>query len=531
MSSSITADLENELNREGLKTFSPWMVAAAVMLSTFMEVLDTSVANVSLPHIAGSLSSTTDEATWVLTSYLIANAIVLPTTGWLGRTFGRKRFLLTCILIFTLASCACGLAPSLGFLIVARILQGLGGGALQPMSQAILLETFPREKHGQAMGVFALGVVVAPIIGPTLGGWITDNYSWHWIFLINLPIGMMSYVMVKAFVEDPPYLKQIKKVAIDYWGFCFLVLWLGFAQIVLDKGQIEDWFGSTWIGVGTTVSLVAMAAFIIRELRTPHPLVDLRIFNNRNFAIGVFLMMLMGGILYGSTVSLPIFLQQLMGYTAFLAGIALSPRGIGAFISSSIVGRIIGKFDDRLLLVAGFSLLAISSFWLSLINPETSMRNIIMPVVVNGVAISLIFVPMMTMTMGSIPREQMGNATGIFNLLRNLGGGIGISVIISFIARSAQQHQARLVAHLNPYSTTYQDHLNALKSILGQKLGMWQGAHAADATFYGELIRQSNMMAFVDSFRWIGLLCLLCIPLVFLFRRPQGNKVDVSMVH
>src|SRR5947209_2918269 len=287
---------------------NPWLIAVAVMLATFMEVLDTSVANVSLPHIAGNLSATTDEATWVLTSYLVANAIILPATNWLGQLFGRKRFLVACIFLFTMASALCGIANSLGFLIIARVLQGAGGGALQPISQAVLLESFPVQKRGAAMGVFAMGVVVAPILGPTLGGWITDNYSWRWIFNINLPVGVFAVLMVQAFVEDPPYIKHAKIEKIDLAGFALLAVWLGTLQIVLDKGQQEDWFASGWIRSFTVASVICFLGFVVRELRTEHPIVNLQILKNRNFASGVTLITTLGLVLYGSTAALPIFL-------------------------------------------------------------------------------------------------------------------------------------------------------------------------------------------------------------------------------
>jgi DHA2 family multidrug resistance protein len=372
---------------------NPWLIAMAVMLATFMEVLDTSVANVALPHIAGSLSSSTDEATWVLTSYLVSNAIVLPATGWLGRVFGRKRFLLACILLFTLSSCLCGFAPSLGTLIAARILQGVGGGALQPISQSILLESFPPSKRGMAMGVFAVGVVVAPIVGPTLGGWLTDNYSWRWIFLVNLPVGLVSYLMVQAFIFDPSYIRKGKVESIDYWGLSFMVIWLASLQIILDKGEQVDWFGSPWILFASILSGLSMVAFIFQEIKTRHPIVDLRILLNRNFAVGVALMTVTGAVLYGSTALLPLYMQELMGYTAFLAGVALSPRGVGALVTSAVIRRVVGKIDERYIIATGFLILGISNYWLGHINLGISIMNIIVPVVVNGVAISFIFVP------------------------------------------------------------------------------------------------------------------------------------------
>src|SRR2546423_2415083 len=345
-------------------SFNPWLIATSVMLATFMEVLDTSVANVALPHIAGNLSVTTEESTWVLTSYLVSNAIILPMTAWLGNFLGRKRLLIICIALFTFSSLLCGLAGSLGFLVLARILQGIGGGAMLPISQAILLESFPPAKRGVAMAVFAMGVVVAPILGPTLGGWITDNYSWRWIFYINLPVGIFAALMVQSVVEDPPYIKEARIERIDFIGFGLLAVWLGTLQVILDKGQQEDWFGSSWILWFAILSLLSFFGFIIRELCTQHPIVDLGIFKNRNYAAGILMITTLGAVLYVTTAALPIFLQTLIGYPALHSGLALSPRGIGAFITTSIVGRIIGKVKNRVLITIGSSLLATSSFWL-----------------------------------------------------------------------------------------------------------------------------------------------------------------------
>ncbi|HEY4783787.1 MAG TPA: DHA2 family efflux MFS transporter permease subunit, partial [Chthoniobacterales bacterium] len=315
---------------------NPWLIAAGVMLATFMEVLDTSVANVSLTHIAGNLSASTDEATWVLTSYLVSNAVILPASSWLSRRFGRRRFLITCITIFTLASVLCGMATSLGFLILARIIQGAGGGALQPVSQAVMLETFPPEKRGAAMSVYAMGVVVAPILGPTLGGWLTDNYSWRWVFYINIPVGIAAIFMCLRFLEDPPYLKNAKAGKIDFFGFGFLALWIGCLQVLLDKGQDDDWFSSNFICWLAVLAVLGFIVFLVRELTTPNPIVNLRVLKDRNLATGVLLNFSVGAVLYSTTAALPQFLQLLLGYPSLQAGLVMSPRGIGAIIGSIV---------------------------------------------------------------------------------------------------------------------------------------------------------------------------------------------------
>src|SRR5437764_4044130 len=495
---------------------NPWLIAVAVMLATFMEVLDTSVANVSLPHIAGNLSATTDEATWVLTSYLVANAIILPATNWLGQLIGRKRFLISCIVLFTMASALCGIASSLGFLIMARVLQGASGGALQPISQAILLESFPPAKRGAAMAVFAMGVVVAPILGPTMGGWITDNYSWRWIFYINLPIGVAAIIMVHAMVEYPPYLKRISAANIDYIGFGLLSIWLATLQYMLDKGQELDWFSSTPIVWCAVLSTAAFIGFIVRELTTPHPIVDLRVLKNRNFAVGSSMILLLGALLYGTTAILPLFMQNLLGYTAVDAGIAMSPRGIGAFMTTIIVGRLIGKISNRILIGFGFLLLAYSCVLLSRINLQITMSSIVVPIIISGVAISAIFVPLTTSTMGTLSQEQIGNASGIFNLMRNVGGSVGIAMITTLVARSAQSNQAILSSHMSPFNPAFQQRMAEIQSGLAKQAGAWDAMRKTPAILYGMLQQQSALLSYVQNFRFFAITCVVCAPLVFL---------------
>jgi MFS transporter, DHA2 family, multidrug resistance protein len=504
-------------------SFNPWLIALSVMLATFMEVLDTTIVTVSLPHVGGSLAATPEEATWVLTSYLISNAIVLPSTAWLTRVFGRKRFLLLCITLFTVSSAACGAAGSLGFLVAARVLQGLGGGALQPIAQAVLLESFPPARRGVAMAVFSMGVIVAPILGPTLGGWITDNYSWRWVFYVNLPVGLFAMMMAQAFVEDPPYLRRAERPSIDAPGLFFLALWLGAAQIVLDKGQESDWFSSSWIAWLTTVSLVAMVAFAVRELRTRHPIVDLRILKNRNFAGGVLLMGVLGVLLYGTTSQLPLFLQTLLGYPALQSGLAVSPRGIGALCSAFIVGRLIGVVDSRLLIAVGFAMLATSGFMFGRLTLDIAMPNVVAASILNGAATGMIFVPLSTTAMGRLRNEQIANAAGLYNLMRNLGGGVGISLATTLLQRGQQTHQARLVAHLTPYDPAYRDWLARAQSMLGSRSGISAPSQALGA-LYRVVGQQALLLAFVDNFRLMAGLAIACLPLVLLFRRVTRTR-------
>jgi DHA2 family multidrug resistance protein len=509
---------------------NPWLIAAAVMVATFMEVLDTSVANVSLPHIAGNLSATTDEATWVLTSYLVSNAVVLPATGWCARFFGRKKFLISCICLFTAASVLCGMASSLGLLILARTLQGIGGGALQPISQAILLESFPPNKRGQAMAVFAMGVIVAPVLGPTLGGWITDNYSWRWIFYINIPFGIAAVTLCTMFLEDPPYLLRSRPTTIDFTGLSLLALWIGALQIMLDRGQDDDWFSSRFICVLTVVAAVGFVAFVFWELTVENPLVHLRVLADRNFAAGVVLIGVLGGVLYGTTASLPLFLQNLLGYPALRSGLVLSPRGLAAFCMTMVTGSLIGKFDSRIFLTIGFCVLGYSSFALSRISLGINMGNVMIPTIINGIGISGIFVPLTTTTMSTVRPELMGDATGIFNLLRNLGGSVGISTITTLITRGTQAHQAIMVAHLTPYDRPLTEHLAAAQAMLASHSGNFTASTQALGSVYRSLQAQMATMAYVDQFQLFGYLCLGCVPLIF-FLKGARAKPGLAAAH
>src|SRR5882672_5648093 len=515
--------------REWTPSFNPWLIAAAVMLATFMEVLDTSVANVALPHIAGNLSATPEEATWVLTSYLISNAIILPAANWLGRSFGRKRFRSVCLAIFTLSSVLSGAATSVGMLIVARIAQGAGGGALQPIAQAVLMESFPVEKRGSAMAVFGLGVVVAPIIGPTLGGWITDNYSWRWIFYINIPIGILAVFMANMFVEDPPYIRDQRPGRIDYLGFGLMAVALGTMQLVLDKGQEEEWFASSFITWFVILSVTAAIAFVIWELRSKEPIVDLRVMLNRNFAVGTSLMICMGIVLYGTIALLPLFLQTLMGYPAVDSGLAVSPRGFGAVTSMLIVGRLINRVRGRYLVMFGFTVLAYSIYAFSKINLEISISSIVWPNIISGFAMGFIFVPLTTMALGTLSNEQMGNASGVFNLMRNTGGSVGIATVTTMLARWTQVHQAAMVSHLTPYDPAYQERLHQLTQSFATRGGSVVAQQQAYVGLYGTLVRQATLLSYIDVFRLLAFLCVLCIPAALLFERVRARAGAVPM--
>jgi len=499
---------------------NPWIIAISVMLATFMEVLDTTVVNVSLPHIAGSLSASIDEATWALTSYLVANAIILPMTGWLASVFGRKNLLMLSVIGFTAASFLCGLAPTLGSLIFFRIVQGATGGALQPLSQAVLLEAFPPNERGKAMGFWGLGVVVAPILGPVLGGWLTDSYSWRWVFYINIPVGIASLVMTKMYIFDPPYLRQEKR-KIDYWGIGMLAVGIAALQIVLDKGQEADWFSSNLITGLAIVAVVMLGVFIVYELITDDPVVDLRVFKERSYAVGVFLMTVVGFVLYGSLVLLPIMLQTLLGYPSLQAGIAMAPRGVGSFFMMPITGMMTGRFDARKLLTIGLVVGGVTLLWLSLLNLQAGYWDIFWPQIIQGAGLSLLFVPLTTVSMDKIPREKMGNATSLFNLMRNIGGSIGIAVTGTMIARNQQRVTATLGAHVSVYEFLPQQlFLQMRLAFIAAGADAVTATNRAYAAMFGMVQRQAAMVSFVGLFQLLGIVFLLLIPLVLLMKRP-----------
>ncbi len=509
-----------EINQEINPEINPWIIAISVMLSTFMEVLDTTVVNVSLPHIAGSLSASVDEATWALTSYLVANAIILPITGWLANQLGRKRLLMLAVSGFTTASFLCGLAPTLSLLIIFRVLQGACGGALQPISQAVLLESFPPEDRGKAMAFWGLGIVVAPMLGPVLGGWLTDSYSWRWVFYINVPVGIASLVMTQLFIFDPPYIRRSSQ-RIDYWGIGMLAIGVACLQVVLDKGQEADWFAAHWITALAVTAFVALTALVIYELKTPHPVLDLRVFLVRTYSTGVFLMAVLGVVLYGSLVILPIMLQTLLGYPALQAGIALFPRGLGSFLAMPIVGAMMTRLDPRKLLMGGILGGSASLFLLGSLNLSVGYWDIFWPQFLQGVSLACLFVPLTTITMDPIRREAMGNATSIFNLMRNLGGSVGIAGVTTLVARHQQTNLNNLSGDVSAGSVRVQALVQAFRSWF-----MFRGANAVTATrraydaMWGMVRQQAAMLSFNQVFWLLGILFLLMLPLVFLMRRP-----------
>jgi DHA2 family multidrug resistance protein len=511
-----------------------WVVALTVMLPTLIEIIDTSVANVSLDHIRGSLSAGIDESAWVLTSYLVSNAIVIPMTGWLARTFGRKRYLLFSVALFTTASLLCGAATSLGMLVAFRVLQGIGGGGLQPLAQAILLESFPPEEHGTAMAMFGIGAMFGPIAGPLMGGFITDNLSWRWIFYVNIPIGLLAMFLISVVIVDPPYLKRGGAFRVDRWGIALLVLWVGSLQIMLDKGQREDWFHSDLILVLAAVALLSFLLFVIVELWVAeHPVVDLRAFRNVSFATGNAVMFVAFFNLMGSIVLLPLFAQILLGYTASLAGLVLSPGGVATLVTMPVVGAIIRKRNPKYVLFVGVALCAFSTLVMSRLSLDADFMALLLPRIYLGFGMGCLFIPLTTLTLSSVPRTEMGNATSIYNFLRNLGGSVGVAFSTTMFTHRAQVHQAVLVERLTPYDRPFVESLERGKALLSDSLPDGAAAAGALQRMYGETVRQATALGFNDAFRVLALMLFLVLPLLLLLKRPghQNRKGPPPPTH
>ncbi len=506
-----------------------------------MEVLDTSIANVALPHIAGSLGASQDEATWVLTSYLVSSAVILPISGWLMARMGRKRFYMSCVILFTACSLLCGVAPTLPFLILARVLQGIGGGGLAPSEQAILADTFPIEKRGQAFAVYGMAVVCAPAIGPTLGGWITDNFNWHWIFFINLPVGLLSLYLSNRLVEDPPYLieekkqQQLQKKSVDFTGLGLVATGVGCLEFVLDKGQEKDWFGDQMITTFAILAAVTLIFFVWWEWRHPDPIVDLKLLRNRNFGTAVFLQFVLGMVLFGSTVLIPQFLQSLMGYTAERAGMALSPGAVVLMFMMPVAGRLVGKVKDARMLVAiGYTVTALGLYNLTRLDLDASFSEIVIMRSLQVMGLSLIFIPISTLNYVGVPRDKNNQISSFSNFARNLGGSVGTAMLTTFLQRTQQTHQQTLGSHVVAGGTRYMLYLDTTKNAL-IKLG-----HTADSAqqlavgrAWQTLLRQSSMLSYQNAFWALSVMIACLIPLPFIMRKPPPRKAapEESMGH
>jgi DHA2 family multidrug resistance protein len=502
-----------------------WLVAVAVMLATVMEVLDSTIANVSLLHIRGSLSADVDEAAWVLTSYIVANGIIIPLTGWCSAYFGRKRFFNFCILLFVCSSLAAGAAPNLGILVFFRVLQGLGGGAMMPLSQAILMETFPPEEQATAMSVWGLGMMAAPVMGPTLGGWITDNYSWRWIFYINVPTGLIASVMIAIFVHDPDYIRRgIQRI--DWWGLCYLVLGIASLQVMLDRGDRLDWFSSQFIVALTIIAVIGILLFIYQELTVKEPIVDLHVLSNRDFAVGTFFTTIVMFAMYATFVLIPLFCQQISGYTPVLAGEVLSIQSLGTFISILAAGRLFNKVDPRFLVAGGCITAGIGTAYMADFYAQIDFWNIAIPGLLRGIGSGLIFIPLTTLSLGAVRKEQMGAASGLFNMVRTVGGSVGIAILVAMLSVNSQVHQNYLAGHVDAFRMTSLSRYTAMSGAGASILR--HGSAPFLGMVYSEVQRQASVLSYIDDFRFLSYLFFGLSPMVFLMRRPRGSSAPTS---
>jgi MFS transporter, DHA2 family, multidrug resistance protein len=526
MSEGPPLDNNGLVEATSYRPINPWVVSFSVMLATFMEVLDTSIANVALPHIAGNLSATVDEGTWVLTSYLVANGIVLPLSGWLTQLFGRKRLYLTCVSSFTLSSFLCGVAPNLSCLIFFRVLQGISGGAMQPLAQSILVESFPREKRGMAMAFYGMGVVVAPIIGPTLGGWITDSYSWRWIFFINIPMGVIAVFLNSIVLHDPPHLvrRSLDGVHWDFIGLVFLSLGLGSLQIVLDTGQKKDWFSSSYINTLSAICIASIVFAVIWELNRKDPVVNFHLLRNRDFAMSTVVLFVVGFVLYGSTVLLPLFLQTLMGYNSFNSGLVMSPGGIVTLFMMPVAGFLTGKIPAKWLIATGLTIGAAGLLWMSKFNLNISFSHAVASRMIISAALAFLFVPINSVAYSHLPKQVYGQAAGLINLSRNLGGSFGIALVTTFIARRAAFHQSVLANHTTEYNPIFLQMADKLRAgLIARGVDAYTSVIQSKVIIYRILQQQAAALSYMDAFWLLCIMFLAVIP-VALFLRDKVTK-------
>jgi len=508
--------------------FNPWLIAVIVSLAAFMEVLDTSIANVALPYIAGSLAASNDESTWVLTSYLASNAIVLPISGWLAGTLGRKRFFMGCLVIFTVSSFLCGIAPSLGSLLLFRVLQGAGGGGLQPMAQAILADTFPPEKRGLAFALYGITVVVAPTVGPTLGGWITFNYSWRWIFFINIPVGIVTLLLLYRVLEDPPYLAGLRslKVKLDYIGISLLALGVGALQIFLDRGQEDDWFGSRFITTLVVVSAVSLVSLVIWEWFHKAPVVDVKLFKIFNFATANVMMFILYIVLFASLVMLPLFLQTLLGYTAQVAGFAISPGGLVLLIEMPIMGQLTTKVQVRRLIALGWCVLAISMYYSTQrLDLQLSFSAAVWLRVVQVVGMGFLFVPISLAAYNGIAPEKNNAVAALVSFMRNIGSSVGTSMVTTLLARRAQYHQQILVGYVRPDNPNFQHALTGLTAQLAHSgLGAVEARGQAIARVYQSVLNQATNLSYIDVYMVLAVMSGVMFFLAFALKKNDPHS-------
>lgn len=530
MASNAASLTDGQARAQWTPRFNPWVIALSVTLASFMEVLDTSIANVSLPHIAGGMSASEDEATWVLTSYLVSNAIILPLSGWFSLLLGRKQFYMTCVLVFTISSFACGIAPTLGFLVLFRVLQGIGGGGLQPSEQAILADTFPPQQRGMAFAVYGIAVVTAPAIGPTLGGWITDNLTWRWIFFINIPVGIVSLFLTSFVLEDPPYLlkqraERLKsKLRVDYWGIIFVAIGLGFLQVVLDKGERDDWWASNFIRTCSILAISGLVCAVYWELTHKDPVVDLSLLKDRNFGVAAFLMFMVGVVLLGSTVLLPQYLQLVMGYSATKAGLVISPGGLLVMCLLPLVGLMLSKVEARWMIAIGLAITSLALIHMANFDTQMDFKYAVLARCFQAAGLAFLFVPINTAAYAFVPPTKNNAASGLINVARNIGGSMGISLVTTLLDRRAQFHQMRLTE----YATALNPYFNQAVRAAARVLGPGNSGNTPYALIMRTLQQQANTLSYVDCFWAMGIVFGALVPLVFFMKKTEPGRAAAA---
>ena len=497
---------------------NPWIICIPLMIAAFMFVLDETIANVALPYMAGSFSVSRQESTWILTSYLIASGVVIPSVDFFCKLMGRKNFFIFGVALFTISSFLCGIAHSLPMMVITRILQGIGGGALLPLAQAITLEMWPVEKRAQSMALFGMVVVIAPIIGPVLGGWITTNWSWPFIYFINIPIGIIAIYLSKRLLEDPPYAQKQENVKMDNIGFYMLIGWLTCMQIVLDKGNDADWFGSAWVCWLTFFAVLFMVIFFVIQIKKKDSLIDITVFKDGNFFFGTVVQIVMQGVLLASLAILPQFLQGLMGYDAYKSGLSMMPRGLGALLAMVLCATLANLIDNRLLVMIGLGCIATGSWMLGELNLQISTMNIAIPNFLFGVGLGLAMIPIITLSVATLRNDQMTNASGLQNLLKNIGGAFGTSIVATLLSRGAQKHQFMLIQHLTDTAQTYSERVQAYSSMFMKTVDPHTARYMGEHTAYGLLMQQANLSAFIDAFRIFAIAAAVIIPLILLLK-------------
>lgn len=512
-------EVVNNENLDWKPSRGPWIIAIPTIFAAFMFVLDETIANVALPHMAGTFSVSRQESTWILTSYIVASGIMITAVDWFCKLMGRKNFFIMSICIFTLSSFLCGVANSIEMIIFARIMQGLGGGGLLPVSQAVLLEGFPKDQRGKAMATFGLVVVVAPIIGPVIGGWITDSWNWPWIFFINVPIGIFTVYLAQVFLEDPPYARKQSNVYFDKIGFFLLTAWLISMQVVFDKGNDADWFNAPWICKLSAFSAMCFILFVVSQIYQKKPLVDLSVFKDKNYTIGTFIQIIIMGVMMGSMMLLPQFLQTLMGYNAFESGLAIMPRGCGAMTAVIIYGILSNKTDERLIVGLGLFLIGIAGLFFGFLNLDIASINIAIPNFIYGFGMTFSMIPLIALSVVTLRNNQMTNASGIQSMLKNIGGAIGTSIATTLVSRYSQIHQAYMVDGLNPLNPQFVERVASTTAGFAQYTHVSVAKYMAEYSIYGTMVKQATLWGFMEAFRICGILAIIIIPLLFLLKK------------